>query len=308
MSRPTLRAAGLVVGSALAAALAVAAEPARILELFANTPARSVAAAFFVHTAILATRAFRLRLLAAGKLPYPQAFLLFATTQTASALLPWRLGELALPPVARWALRARLSHGAFWWLGGRFFDLWSLSLVVAAGALGGVFPSFFLPPALGLFAASSAAAFWATHRRLWHALSSLLPSRRLIRGVLGMRRVLAAFGQEKMAVASCFGLSVGSWALIVGFTDLLCQAMDPALSLRQVAAAVLGATLGAALPISGVGNLGPLEAGFASALSLSGVAATKALAVGFALHLWTLVFQIAVGLPAALLLAWNRPR
>lgn len=303
MRRAIWRGLALASGSALALALFWIARPGSVFELVSALPTATVVAAFALHLGIVAVRGWRLKVLSEGRLPGGSAFLLFATSQAASALLPWRLGEMALPPLARWALRARLSHGAFWWLAGRFFDLYSLALAVSLLASGGLLPSALLVPALLLLLLLTTGALVSPQRRLWHRGTQLLPSRRWVRGALRVRRLLAELSRNPRALAGSLVLSLFSWGLIVAFTASLCQAMHRGLTERQVLLAVLGATLGAAVPLASVGNLGPLEAGFASALTVTGVPAAQALALGFALHFWTLAFQLVLGIPALLLLA-----
>lgn len=297
------RALALVLGSALAVVLLWVAQPGAVLQLMAGLPLGTIAGAGVLHLGIVVTRAWRLRMLSGGRLSRRAAFLLFASSQAASALLPWRMGEMALPPLARWAIRTRISQGAFWWLAGRFFDLYSLAVAVAALALFRLLPLTLLAPASVLLVVLTGAALASTRRRVWYWGVRLLPSRRWAKGALRVRRLLAELKAKPTSLASSLALSLLSWGLIVGFTGVLCQAMRGLLTWRQVLLAVLGATLGAAVPMAGLGNLGPLEAGFASALSVTGVPTAEALALGFALHFWTLAFQLLLGIPSAALLA-----
>lgn len=298
MRRIAWRGLALVLGTGLALVLFLFAQPQTVWELFKQVSGLTLFAAFAVHLAIAGTRAFRLKLLSSGALGTSSALYLFAASQAFSALLPWRLGEMSLPTLARWTVKSRLSQGAFWWLAGRFLDLWSLALAVALASLLGFVPFPLLYPATLLLLSLAVAAWVSGRRRIWHAVVRRLPSQRLQRGALRMRKLFSDLRQRPALVVQSFALSLASWILIVTFTGLLCRGMGAQLSLQQLLLSVLGATLGAAVPIAGPGNLGPLEAGFASALSLTGVPATQALALGFALHFWTLAFHVLLGFPA----------
>ncbi len=288
----------LLAGTVFAWLLFLEAQPKTVLHLVTRDSGLTLFLAFVVHLAIVGTRALRLFLLSSGALAARSAFLLFTASQAASALLPWRLGEMVLPPLAKWTVKSKLSQGAFWWLAGRFLDLWSLAWAVAALSLLGLLPSPLLYPAFLVLSFLALSAWVSVRRRIWHAAIRWLPSRRLLRGAVRVRRLLAGLYQQPARVVGSVALSLAAWALIVAFTSVLCHGMGAQLSLRQVFVSVLGASLGAAVPIAGLGNLGPLEAGFASALSLTGVPAAQALSLGFALHFWTLAFQLLLGLPA----------
>ena len=70
---------------------------------------------------------------------------------------------------------------------------------------------------------------------------------------------------------------------------------------------MIGAALGASLPLNAVGTFGTQEAGWAAALATVGVPAKAALAAGFASHSWSVAFAAVhclVALP--FLLAWHR--
>ncbi|MFN3413188.1 MAG: lysylphosphatidylglycerol synthase domain-containing protein [Thermoanaerobaculum sp.] len=298
MKRWVWRGLALALGTGFALALFLVAQPKTVVELVQQVSGLMLLAAFAVHLAIVGTRALRLRVLSGNALESSSALLLFTVSQAASALLPWRLGEVTLPPLAKWTVKSRLSQGAFWWLAGRFLDLWSLALAVTLLSLSGFLPFPLVYPALLLLFSLAFAAWVSVRRAYWHAAVRWLPTRRLLRGALRMRQLFSNLGKRPVLLAQSLALSLAAWGLIVTFTGLLCRGMGVELSLQQLLLSVLGATLGAAVPIAGVGNLGPVEAGFASALSLTGVPATQALSLGFALHFWTLAFQLLLGFPA----------
>jgi uncharacterized membrane protein YbhN (UPF0104 family) len=94
---------------------------------------------------------------------------------------------------------------------------------------------------------------------------------------------------------AALGASLGSWGLVMAFTAVLSQGMGIPLKIPSLVLAVFGAALGALVPVAGIGNLGPLDAGFAAALSTTGMPSSQALALAFALHLWTLCLQLLYG-------------
>lgn len=298
MSSRSYRGVLVATGTLIAALLLLHARPAAILGYLKATETSALLVAFGLHGALLTCRSWRLRLLSRGELPLLPSVLLFSTVQAASALLPWRLGELLLPPLAKAARNSRLAKGAFWWLGGRFFDLWSLAALAALAAALRLLPAVVLPPAFLLLTFLTLLWCTAPVRLPWRWLGRLAPSRRWVRGLWRFRYALTSFQKEKGFQRISFALSLGGWLLVAAYTGVLASGMGTELSPRQVLLAVVGAALGAAIPLAGLGNLGPLEAGFASALSLGGIPMQEALALGFALHFWTLLFQLLLGAAA----------
>lgn len=285
----------VATGTVVASLLLLHARPAAILSYLKATKTSALAIAFGLHCALLALRSWRLRLLSRGELPLFLAMLLFSTVQAASALLPWRLGELVLPPLAKAVRNSRLAEGAFWWLAGRFLDLWSLAALAVLASLLQLLPATVLPPAFLLLVLLTLLWFTAPVRLPWRCLRRLLPSRPWARGLWRFRHALWSFQKERNLLLASLGLSLGGWLLVAAYTGVLAAGMGISLSSRQVFLAVVGAALGAAIPLAGLGNLGPLEAGFASALSLGGIPIQKALALAFALHFWTLLFHLVLG-------------
>ncbi len=70
---------------------------------------------------------------------------------------------------------------------------------------------------------------------------------------------------------------------------------------------VIGAGLGSLLPVNIVGSFGSQEAGWTAALAGVGVEPRAALAAGFACHLWSLAFNVVLGLAGAAALAARQP-
>jgi len=308
VSRTAWRVLALLAGTLLALALLHHATFAAVRDLLARTESLALLGACAIHAAVLGLRALRLKLLSHGQLTFGKSLAIFSLAQAGAALLPWRFGELLFPPLARWVGRTRLAHGAFWWLVAKFLDLWTLALAVLLLAAAGRLPLLLLVPAGVLLGSLSAFWFLARRRQGWRLLARTLPSPAFARGVFRVRHALVAFQEQKLAQASAVGISLLCWLGVVAFTGVLTQGMGVVLSLDQLLLGVLGAAVGAALPFAGLGNLGPLEAGFATALNAGGIATKTALALGFALHLWTLALHFAFGLLGlALLLPQKTP-
>ena len=306
MKRWGWRTLALCAGTLLAAWLLRKATFAAVADLLARTAPFPLFVACCIHGVLVGLRALRLQLLSRGLLSFRRALALFSTAQLGAALLPWRLGELLLPPLARWAGQARLAHGAFWWLAGRFLDLWSLAASVTLLAAAQQLPPWLLLPAGALLLALTVVWYLSPRRRFWRFLARWAPSPGLARGVFRVRHALLAFRRSPGPQLAAVAVSVLGWGAVVGFTATLARGMEAGLAFQQVLLAVLGAAVGAGVPLASMGNLGPLEAGFAGALATTGVAPEAALALGFALHLWTLAFQLAYGLVGVALLASDR--
>lgn len=298
--------AGFLGGTLLAAYLLAAAQPSSVWSLLRRTNPAAAAGAAGLHALLLALRSARLRFLSRGRLSFGGAFSLFAAAQGLAAVVPWRLGELSLPALARWRGRVSLAQGTFWWLAGRLLDLWALALCVAVAAAVGVMPRGLALPALFLLLALAFLWVAAAFRSSWRLLQALAPRGRLRRALSRLRVILLAFRRERQALPVAASLSLAAWGAIAAFTAVLAQGMGLPLRLSQLLPALLGAAIGGALPLAGVGNLGTLDAGFAAALAATGVPGQQALALAFALHFWTLALQLAFGALCAWLLVRGR--
>ncbi len=298
--------AGFLAGTLLVAYLLVAAQPSTVWSLLRRTSPAAAAGAAGLHAVLLAVRSARLRLLSRGRLSFGAAFSLFSAAQGLAAVVPWRLGELSLPALARWRGRASFAQGSFWWLAGRLLDLWALALWVAVAATVGMVPKVLVLPAFFLFVALAFLWVAAAFRAGWRLLQALAPRGRLRRGLSRLRVILLAFQRQRHALPVAASLSLAAWGAIAAFTAVLAQGMGLPLRLSQLLSALLGAAIGGALPFASVGNLGTLDAGFAAALAATGVPGQQALALAFALHFWTLALQLAFGVPCAWLLVRGR--
>jgi uncharacterized membrane protein YbhN (UPF0104 family) len=190
-------------------------------------------------------------------------------------------------------LRVSLVKGALWWLAGRLLDLWSLAALALAFALLGLLPKGLTLPAALLLLFASALGFAASWRPLWRLLWRYGGKTR--KALLCFRLAVRRWQRRKPMLLAALGASLASWGLVMAFTAVLSQGMGIPLKIPSLVLAVFGAALGALVPVAGIGNFGPLDAGFAAALSTTGMPSSQALALAFALHLWTLCLQLLYG-------------
>jgi uncharacterized membrane protein YbhN (UPF0104 family) len=236
-----------------------------------------------------------------------------------ATLLPARLGEAAMPLLARrwvgvdWAA----TVGALaWW---RLSDLAVFAALVLALLAAG---ASVLAPLLGLTFAACALPFvaFALRAPLRDRLSRHAPRHRVaalaLRVVDGMPSRIGALGAD-LALASLAWLAkVGGFAILVhgalaaahaGGTNALAAAtthLPAALPpWPLLAAAGLAGDASGALPLPTLGGIGPFEAGVVLGLTALDVDAKTALAIGITLHggvlatiVTTAVVALAVGL------------
>jgi len=299
------------LGVAVAAGLAFAARPAAIAELLGRSHPRGIALAFAGAAAVFACRGARLALVAGGRLPLARGVAVMGVGAAASALLPLRTGDLALIPLLQAARVPGTIRGVSLLVSLRLLDLAGLLcwVVAAAALLGGHYGWAVLPlaavPGLALVAA------WLALRRVrriaprWRRAGGV--RRHALRQVIQVRRELREAARSPVRAAGALLLSAAIWGGIWVYTVALLRAMGIPWSASTVLLGVIGAAVGAALPVNALGNFGTLEAGWSAALAAVGVPAGEALAAGFATHLWSVLFAASLGaLSAAYLLAARR--
>lgn len=287
----------VAIGVALIAALLVAARPREVVALAATARPAGLLVAFAWAMGVLLLRGIRLALVGGPRLGVPRATQVVAVSQLAIAVLPMRLGELALVPLLHAVGVTGVARGLSFAVALRILDLAALLLwaAVAVALLG-------TPPALVAMLAAVvlglvAALGWGQRgmRRLVRRHRHGRPTtRRLVRQLLQARRELRAAARSPVRLGGIAVASIGIWAGLWGLTAALLAAMGRPWPAGAVLAGVVGAAVGTALPINAVGNFGTLEAGWTGALVAAGVPAGDALAAGFATHLWSLAFS-AVG-------------
>jgi hypothetical protein len=299
------------LGAALAVGLFLVAEPASVLALAARTRPACLLAAFLGTLALVVIRGARLSLLAGRALPPARGAAVAAAAQLASGVLPLRLGELALVPLLQAAGLPGAIRGLSLLVLTRVLDLGALlAWAVAAAAIVGGTPAvavvglailllgFPLGAAIALRWLRRVARTWRL-RRGWR--------RRVVLQLLRVRRELTAAARSPARACGSAVLSLAVWGAIWAVTLALLRGMGLPWPPGRVLVGVVGAAVGASLPVNSVGNFGTQEAGWAAALAGAGVGAQQALAAGFACHLVVLVLSVPLGLGGAAYLAGAQP-
>jgi uncharacterized membrane protein YbhN (UPF0104 family) len=300
------------VGVAIAVALVGMARPATIGALVAGSQPRGVALAFAGSTLVLLLRGLRLAVVAGSRLRLSRAVALVGVASAAAALMPLRTGDLALIPLLRTVGVPGTIRGFSLLVSLRLLDLAGLLLwvLVAAVALGGRYGWAVLPlAAVPLLAAAGVglAGRWLRRvARRWRRTGGV--RRRALRQLLQVRRELREAARSPRRAGGALLLSFAIWGGIWAFTTTLVRAMGLAWPSSAVLLGVVGASVGAALPLNAFGNFGTLEAGWTAALAAVGVPASEALAAGFATHLFSVVFVAVLGAASGLYLALVHPR
>ena len=267
--------AGAWTGFALLVAASYAARVARLWRLLLDIDMRvrlsRAACVFFVHNAL-------------------------------ATLLPARLGEAAMPLLARrwlgvdWAA----TVGALaWW---RLSDL----AVVATLALGLLAAgATVLAPLYALALAACAVPFvvFALRATLTRRLEAVR-SDRAARWRRLLQRVLAGMPATIRALTADLALAFIAWTTkLVGFALLMQGALAVSAArmppLPLLAAAGLAGDAAGALPMPTLGGIGPFEAGIVLGLTTLSIDARPALAIGVTLHGAVLVSIVAGGVLGA---------
>lgn len=297
-------------GLALAAALLAVADPARIVALVRQTTWGAVALAFALQAGVTLARGVRLSLLAGPRLPPVPATAVAAVSQAATAILPWRIGELALLPLLRAAGLPGSLRAVSLLLAQRALDLaavlsWS---VVAAATLGGS------PGLAALALAALVVAGWAGssggERALRRRSSRWRHAggwrRRALRQVLETRRELRRAARSPWRLGGAGACSLVTWAGLWALMVTLLRGMGLPWPAGPVLLGVLGAALGSSLPINAVGSFGSMEAGWTTAMAPFSLPTAEVVAAGFATHLWSVLFSLALAALAIPLLTLRR--
>ena len=297
------RALGALVGLAFLATVLALAGPARVWALLTGIDLLQLAGAAVLYLAVASLRALRLALLLErGRLPITTAVPVSMAAQGAALLLPARLGELALPALLQRLAGVDLAAGLVILVASRLLDVAALGVWsgLAAAALWGVTRPLTLLVVTALVLSPAALPLGlATADRC--ATRLLGPrghrGRRWARRIRRMSRAATAVRRRPARLAGAAAASLVLWGGIWLVTWRLLIAMGHPWSLRTVLTGSVPASLTNLLPISAIGNLGPLEAGWTAAFTALGIPVETAAATGLASHLWTLLF---VGVTAAL--------
>ena len=225
-------------------------------------------------------------------LPLHEALGMSFIHNTANNLAPMRLGELALPLLARWLGRVDFSVGLTSLLWIRLLDLVSLVGISICILL--------LPIAGSIMLALLAALIFLTPL----ILAYVIPKTQHIRlpKLLEQARSQLIFeAQNGKRLHRLWRLTVLAWlAKIMGMGVLL--ATLSGIPLTDVISTILGAELSSILPIHGLAGAGSYEAGGILGSTLTGLSPILALEMTIQLHIYVLSLTAVFGILGSLLL------
>ena len=211
---------------------------------------------------------------------------------TANNLAPMRLGELALPILARWLGKVEFSIGLTSLLWIRLLDFISL--------VGISFCILLLPSAGSVMLALLAALIFLTPL----LIAVVVPKTQGLRlpKILEQARSQLIFeSQNGQRLHRMWRLTILAWlAKILGMAILL--ATLSGIAVTDVIATILGAELSSILPIHGLAGAGSYEAGGIIGSTFVGLSPILALEMTIQLHIYVLSLTAVFGILGVLLL------
>lgn len=264
----------------------------KLLTAFRNLPHEVVAIVLALGAASWVLRGLRTWVLF-SHIPLTEALGMSFVHNTANNLAPMRLGELALPALAKWRGGVAFSTGFTGLIWIRFLDL--VSLVGIAMAV------LWMPKAPTLMLAFLALLIFLMPLALRWTLpfSARIPCPMALRP---LRAQLLHEATQGVRLHRLWRLTVLAWLCkLIGMGVLL--ATLSGLSLSQVMSVILGAELSSILPIHGLAGAGSYQAGGILGGALMGQTAVVGLALSVQLHLYVLSLTAVFGILGALLLA-----
>ncbi|MDC3058073.1 flippase-like domain-containing protein [Litorivicinus sp.] len=211
---------------------------------------------------------------------------------TANNLAPMRLGELALPLLARWLGNVEFSVGLTSLLWIRLLDfisLVSISLCV------------FLLPSVGSIMLAFIAALIFLTPLLIAVLVPKTQGLRLPKILKQARSQLIFESQNGQRLHRIWRLTILAWlAKILGMAILL--ATLSGIAVTDVISTILGAELSSILPIHGLAGAGSYEAGGIIGSTFVGLSPILALEMTIQLHIYVLSLTVVFGILGVLLL------
>ena len=227
------------------------------------------------------------------QLPLTESLGISFVHNTANNLAPMRLGELALPMLARWLGNVEFSVGLTSLLWIRLLDL--LSLVGISICI------VFLPTAGTIMLALLAALVFLTPL----LIALLVPKTQQIRlpQILEQARSQLIYeAQNGKRLHRMWRLTILAWlSKLMGMGVLL--ATLTGIPMTVVITTILGAELSSILPIHGLAGAGSYEAGGIIGSTLMGLSPVLALEMTIQLHIYVLSLTAVFGILGVLLLS-----
>jgi len=226
------------------------------------------------------------------QLPLMEALGMSFVHNTANNLAPMRLGELALPMLARWLGNVEFSVGLTSLLWIRLLDL--ISLIGISVCI------VFLPTVGTIMLALLAALVFFTPL----LIAIIIPKTQHIRlpQILEQARAQLIYeAQNGKRLHRMWRLTILAWlSKIMGMGVLL--ATLSGIPMTDVITTILGAELSSILPIHGLAGAGSYEAGGIIGSTLMGLSPVLALEMTIQLHIYVLSLTAVFGILGVLLL------
>ena len=226
------------------------------------------------------------------QLPLMEALGMSFVHNTANNLAPMRLGELALPMLARWLGNVEFSVGLTSLLWIRLLDL--ISLIGISVCI------VFLPTVGTIMLALLAALVFLTPL----LIAIIIPKTQHIRlpQILEQARAQLIYeAQNGKRLHRMWRLTILAWlSKIMGMGVLL--ATLSGIPMTNVITTILGAELSSILPIHGLAGAGSYEAGGIIGSTLMGLSPVLALEMTIQLHIYVLSLTAVFGILGVLLL------
>jgi uncharacterized membrane protein YbhN (UPF0104 family) len=226
------------------------------------------------------------------QLPLMEALGISFVHNTANNLAPMRLGELALPMLARWLGNVEFSVGLTSLLWIRLLDL--ISLIGISVCI------VFLPTVGTIMLALLAALVFLTPL----LIAIIIPKTQHIRlpQILEQARAQLIYeAQNGKRLHRMWRLTILAWlSKIMGMGVLL--ATLSGIPMTDVITTILGAELSSILPIHGLAGAGSYEAGGIIGSTLMGLSPVLALEMTIQLHIYVLSLTAVFGILGVLLL------
>lgn len=249
-----------------------------------------LALAVLLNPAIQWLRAWRFEMMTHGTLAWPDARLVRIAFQLnfLNFALPFRLGEFGYPVLMQRAYGEPLVRSAGILVLARLFDLCTVAaILLGTAALVGVGTTPQVTLVLWLLAVAFALGPFG-----------LILGGRVATPILRRLRLMRESSlptSSRVAQFAAVGVSFAIWFVFGGMATLTARAVGDAIS---PAVALLGTSAGNlafALPINGIGGLGPAQAAFVAAVTRAGVSWNEAVVAALALYLVTLAGAVLFG-------------
>jgi hypothetical protein len=288
------RTASLLIGAAItAAALWLLITPEILKDIRMVGAAANwwmLAVAVLINPAIQWLRAWRFEMLTHGTLSPPDRRLVRIAFQLnfLNFVLPFRLGELGYPVLMQRAYGQPLIRSAGILVLARLFDLCTVAAILLGTAA-----------LIGLGATrQTTLVLWVLAAAFALGPFGLVLGGRVATPILNRLRLLRDGelpGASRKAQFAAVGVSFAIWFVFGGMATLTADAVGDAI---PPAVALLGTSAGNlafALPINGIGGLGPSQAAFVAAVTRAGVSWNQAVVAALALYLVTLAGAVFFG-------------